>query len=500
MAESVKAPLAIAAFVITGMTSNSAQALPAFLGAEGFGSSTAHARGTGVCIVDNLLDADKTQSLKFMIPGSFRYCLAKAETEGGSYVIFNTSGLIRLARPALIPSNTYVAGQTSPGGIALEGQAVVIKNALDVVVRHIRHRGARTKGDAFSINNSQSVVLDHVSISFFKDGAVDIVNGSTDITVQWSHMGDAIDSGARNERYHGQPNLIRSGVDRISLHHNYYSHVHTRAPLVQHTVATPGFTIEFSNNVIYNYGKYPSRFAAVAGRGNVIGNLYIPGKNTHADASTGPRGSKGINAFVHPELPAGVRPPILVENGMRLYLRDNVMRDGVGHDASIFTDEFGKQIETGRPGPVTGVRTSGGQDESRMVASGSGKVLLEPQRFEALEARDESVPPLTIYPHSRNFELLMQRFGALPRDNTDRRLAREVQDGTGGWKYEKPGDENRYPHTPWLDSDADGLPDDFELASGKDLNPLGRDLDASRDNLEIYLDELAQALLRAAGN
>ena len=42
----------------------------------------------------------------------------------------------------------------------------------------------------------------------------------------------------------------------------------------------------------------------------------------------------------------------------------------------------------------------------------------------------------------------------------------------------------------------DGLPDAFEMRHGGVLEPLGRDLDDGRDNIEIYLDERAAALLR----
>ena len=120
-------------------------AIPAFKGAEGFGAETWHARGTIVCIVDNLEDVDKGQKTRFMLPGSFRYCLAEAQEFGGAYVVFDVSGTIKLKRQAFVPSNTYIAGQTSSGGIAIEGNAIVIKDAKNVVIRHLRHREARKK-------------------------------------------------------------------------------------------------------------------------------------------------------------------------------------------------------------------------------------------------------------------------------------------------------------------------------------------------------------------
>lgn len=482
-------------YVISFFPAHQLLAQPAFKGAEGFGSETTHARGTRVCIVRNLDDVDKKQRSDLMARDSFRYCLARASEFGGAYIVFDVSGTITLKRPALIPSNTYVAGQTSFGGIAIKGQAIVVKDARDVVIRHIRHREAKNEGDAFTITNSRNLVIDHVSISFFKDGAVDFVDGSSDATIQWSHMGDAIDSGSKKERYHGQPNLLRTEVNRISMHHNFYTHGHTRMPLVTHTVAVPGFLMGFSNNIIYNYGKYPSRFAAVQGRANVIGNYYIPGRNSHSDGAADPKGTKGSSALLHKELAPGSKPPIRVENGMQLFLKHNLMEDGFGHDASNYTDKYGKQIEMGVPGPVTSVRKSLALAENRMVASGPGKLVKQALAFKSLANQITDVPAVTIFPTSENLEIVLKSFGALPRDNTDKRLVEELRSRSGRWKYSKPRDNNNYEQKRIVDSDFDGLPDEFEKRAGKDIAPIGNDLNDRLDNIEIYLDQIADTLL-----
>ena len=468
-----------------------ANALPAFRGAQGFGADTTHARGKPVCVVTKLTDQDAQQNTKFLTPGEFRYCLAYAAEQGGAYILFNTSGTIKLARSAFVPSNVYIAGQSSLGGIAIEAQSVQVKNAHDVVIRHIRHREAAKKGDAFIVVNSRNVILDHISVSFFKDGAVDIVDNSENVTVQWSHMGDSMDSGSKNERYHGQPNLLRSGVDRVSFHHNLYTHGHSRMPLVQHSVREMRFLIEFSNNVIYNYGKYPSRFAALKGRGNVIGNYYIPGQNTHGDKT---RRQNDENESILMTTTTNGTPPILVENNMSLFLKDNLMLDGTGHDASIYTDKYGKQIDLGEQRPVTSVRNNDAVAEVDMVASRKGKIIQFPLPFRALTQRIDEIPLIETSPAAENVAEVLRRFGALPRDNTDQRLVAEVINRTGGWKYAKPSDNNDYVGKSWRDRDHDGLPDSFETAVGKNIQVNGRDVDANYDNMEIYLDERAKQL------
>src|SRR5438067_9495125 len=77
--------------------------VPAFPGAEGFGTTTPSGRGGRVIAVTNLSDDG---------PGSFR---AACEAEGPRIVIFRVSGLITLTRKLVI-KNPYItiAGQTAP--------------------------------------------------------------------------------------------------------------------------------------------------------------------------------------------------------------------------------------------------------------------------------------------------------------------------------------------------------------------------------------------------
>lgn len=478
--------------LLLGLCMPTASALPAFEGAEGFGSETPHARGTQVCRVTSLLDAGIGSVQGDIASGDFRFCLEQARTRGGAYIIPVVSGSVRLRRHAYLPSNVYIAGQASPGGIAFEGHPLIVEAAQDVLIRHIRHRESVPMTDALRVEGADRVVFDHVSVSGFKDGAIDIVD-ARDVTVSWSQLGDAVDSGDPTERYHGQPNLIRTGADRISLHHNYYTHAHTRVPLVYHSVKAPDFRIGFVNNVIYNYGKYPSKFEARDGLAHIVGNIWIPGRNTHADTAD------GLPPGRYETLPDGathhgfLKPPVIAANGMGLYLRDNLMLDGVGHDASNFTDRHGKQIHIGRPGPVTGVRTDDAQPEDRIVARGRGTA-----DFRLLTAPAPGMPAITVYPVRENMARVLQSVGALPRDNTDRRLVSELHSRTGAWKFQRPADHNSYPGPALPDADGDGLPDAFEAAHGGALHPLGRDLDPTRDNIELWLDARAAALLLVA--
>jgi len=166
--------------------------VPAFPGAEGFGTRTVHARGKAVIHVTRLDDEDKGQDEKHLKPGQFRWALAVARKLAGAYIVFDVSGMIRLKRKAEVPPNTYIAGQTVPGnGTAFSGASIVIGDSdsptHDVLIRHVRHRGGlRPETDAFLVRGKQTrnIILDHVSVSFFRDGAAEVVDAACDVTMQ----------------------------------------------------------------------------------------------------------------------------------------------------------------------------------------------------------------------------------------------------------------------------------------------------------------------------
>ena len=125
-------------------------------------------------------------------------------------------------------------------------------------------------------------------------------------------LGDAVDS-RTDEAYHGEPNLIAYGGNKVTIHHCYYTHAHSRVPFIANGVENG--QIEFSNNVIYNYRKYPTTLEAPLGIGNVLGNVYVPGNNTHSGDGT-----------------LLIRPVVFGSGGFRVHLAGNYALGGMGHD------------------------------------------------------------------------------------------------------------------------------------------------------------------------
>ena len=56
------------------------------------------------------------------------------------------------------------------------------------------------------------------------------------------------------------------------------------------------------------------------------------------------------------------------------------------------------------------------------------------EAFEYSPDRFGEIPVITYSPVETNIDDVMSMFGALPRDNTDKRLVEELLSRTGGWK------------------------------------------------------------------
>jgi hypothetical protein len=103
-----------------------ARKIPAFPGAEGYGSAARGGRGGRVIAVTNLKESG---------PGSLR---AAIDAKGPRTVVFRVSGTID-ADLNIRNDHITIAGQTAPGdGICIKGSLKMSAN--DVIVRYIRVR------------------------------------------------------------------------------------------------------------------------------------------------------------------------------------------------------------------------------------------------------------------------------------------------------------------------------------------------------------------------
>lgn len=439
--------------LVIGITSGTgAAALPggqnasapiAFPGAEGAGRFAVGGRGGAVLRVTTLADSG---------PGSLR---AAVEAEGPRTVIFDIGGTIHLASSLRIrePGIT-LAGQTAPGGgITLRGQPLVI-SADDVVIRYIRSRLGDEGGveaDAITIDRGERIILDHVSASWSVDETLSVGSRSRVIdavTVQWSIISESLNQSAHAKGDHGYGSLVRgSNGARFTFHHNLWASHRARMPRPGNYL-TPdldpvGPRFEFTNNVFYNWGGERSGYNADSDPATVSTYIFVANAYLRGPDSTG-----GVTFEEDSHI-------------ARAWFAGNSL-DGV-----VPLDPW--SLTTGTD--VPGYRLSTLPDWAA------------PARHTAAEAE---AAVLDRAGASRLRDAVDDRVIASVRDRTGRIIDTPTQ--VGGWPELPPG-------SPWIDGDADGMPDDWEAAHGHDPASPDGHTDSDGDgftHLEDWLNSLAR--------
>ena len=430
--------------VINGSTISYGEKLPAFPGAEGSGRFTVGGRGGAVYEVTNLNNGGA---------GS----LVDAVSQSNRTVVFRVSGTIVLGSVILKPkSNITIAGQTAPGdGICIKGRIQINNN--NIIIRYLRVRvdagAANSSGDAIDIASGKNIIIDHVSASYARDETISCQETSDSVTVQWCLMSEALTYEA-----HSYGSLVRGDKgDQKTYHHNLYAHCNGRLPRPgNYTMAaydTLGLFFDFRNNVIYNWkGSTPGSNldTGSVSRYNFIGNVYIPG----------PESNSGI-AFK--------------EEAYRSFAwwANNMYNDivPVNQWSLVY---FGNKFYT----PISRLA----EYQAR-----TGEIAME--------------PVTTTAPEQAYVDVLAAAGCSYPcRDTIDRRIVRDVINKTG----HSIANTSNQPEGGWplleslpapVDSDHDGMPDDWELA--RQLNPADpadRNLVAANGytQLENYINGLVE--------
>lgn len=229
--------LAAGALIVASAIPAMAQGqLLAFPGAEGFGRYATGGRGGEIYHVTNLNDSGKG-SLRDAVSGTNRI------------IVFDVSGTIYLKSTLIVKGNNTILGQTAPGeGIQVYGNRVSFSNASNLIVRHMRFRmgiGGDSGKDAAGVASGHDMIFDHMSVLWGRDenfsiSSNDKTNGPKNITIQNSIIGQGLQS-------HSCGGLIQSD-NGITLYRNLYIENKTRNPKVK------GLN-QYVNNVVYNWGQ-----------------------------------------------------------------------------------------------------------------------------------------------------------------------------------------------------------------------------------------------------
>lgn len=290
-------------FETTIVTPKVKELKPAFPTVEGGGYLSQGGREGDVYVVTNLTD-----SVSDPQPGSFRYGLERRDRKDGNKtaprtIVFAVGGTINVdptatkgSRRININSNTTILGQTAPGeGITLAGMSVKF-DGENIIARYLRTRlGAGYDQDAATATG-KNIVIDHCTFEWGTDEtftAKELVNSSIQYNIIASGLAmvnkngelntDAEINSAESEAKHGMGSLL-NGYE-TSITHNLWAHNGTRNPRLEggftYNNVTYNNKMEFSNNVVYNWG-HNSAYGGERGNGevNYTNNYFKPGPNT----------------------------------------------------------------------------------------------------------------------------------------------------------------------------------------------------------------------------
>lgn len=421
--------------------------LPVFPGAEGFGTRTVAGRGGKVIEVTSQADNG---------PGTLRAALDDADPRT---IVFRISGTIELERPIIVSHPFFtIAGQTAPGdGICIKNASLVIATH-DVLIQHLRVRpGNEGKSepddnDAITILGSHgkvsdgayNVVIDHVSTSWSEDETISTWFGAHDVTISWCIISEGLNRSRHHKGTHSTGLLVGDSSDHVSIHHNLLAHNSFRNPLI-----SKGGTHDVVNNVIYDCGNLAAEVFDEDSNSfiNFVGNFFRPGRSTEPGLFEIIINSKGV-------------PKIFVDGNEGPH-----RASATAENWSLVSYKFNQQVA-----PLHYRAT---------------------QRFVTW--------PITASTASEALPAVLNSAGAVrpKRDAVDSRIVADVKNGTGTL-IDSPKQVGGYPTlvsaTPPVDSDHDGIPDDWEKAHGLDpSNATDGNALASPDgytNLEVYLHSL----------
>lgn len=474
--------------------------IPAFPGAEGGGMYSFGGRGGKVITVTNLNDSG---------PGSLRDA---CDQGGARIVVFNVAGIIKLKTPIIIRAPYItIAGQTAPGdGVCVSGQSFWV-DTHDVVVRHMRFRRGETKvwhrDDSFGGNPVGNIMIDHCSctwgldenISFYRhmydpsEGqykSVDQKLPTVNVTIQNTISAKALDT-----YNHAFGSTL--GGENCAFMRNLWASNSGRNP----SIGWNG-VFNFVNNVVFNWVHRSSDGGDYTAMFNMINNYYKPGPATPKEGALAFRILK----------PESGRSKLDHKEYGRVYANGNIMEG----NAKVTADNWDGGI----------------QIEDQLNTDGFTANMRAYEPF--------TMPPVTIMTAHDAYDYVLKNVGAnIPcRDAVDQHIIDEVRTGKpyyvkklpkdnpygdvwgladkskneeGFFKYRRLPDDSyklgiitdprqmggfpEYKGTPYVDTDGDGMPDEWEKANGLDPNdPSDANKDCTGDgytNIEKYINGIS---------
>lgn len=209
--------------------------------------------------------------------------LRDAVSQPNRIVVFDVAGVIRINSRIVFAKNLYVAGQTAPGeGITVYGNGVSFSGATNTIVRYMRFRMGKVGDsgkDAAGIANGTNMIFDHCSFSWGLDEVFSINpdgkgENPENITISNTIMGQGLMT-------HSAGGLMQS--NNITLYRNLYCDNSTRNNKIK------GIN-QYVNNIVYNWKNAAYNMGGDSEGDsycNIESNLFINGPAKGGAAFTG---------------------------------------------------------------------------------------------------------------------------------------------------------------------------------------------------------------------
>ncbi len=479
-----KFALPIAALLVSSFSLSANEAAPAFPGAEGHGRYVTGGRGGKIIHVTNLNDSGA---------GSFRAAL---ETTGKRVIVFDVAGTIHLNSDIkLKKGNVTILGQTAPGGGITVADYTFQVDADNVVVRFMRFRRGTDKNlndgaDASWGRNHHNIIFDHCSFSWSIDEVASYYDNEN-FTMQWCTVAEGLNNAGHDKGAHGYGGIW--GGKGASFHHNLLAHNNNRNPRLNGARYNwEGFTdpkrkgrssvdaeeVDLRNCVMYNWGTGNGAYGGPLGNHNIVNNYYKHGPAT--------------------------------KNKTRVFqCSKNNSKDS---DGVLPQDEFGKFYISGNYMDALSL-----SEEKRANYDWAGVVYDKGGSRSLVELAEPcDMAEVTTHTAEEAYNKVLEYAGAsLYRDAVDARYAEEVRTRTATYKgsvsnlagiLDVNADFGGFPElpagTPIVDSDNDGMPDDWELLNGLNPNDASDAVSYSLDprgwytNIELYANSLVEDIMK----
>lgn len=405
--------------------------------AEGYGKYALGARyNTSIAEVYHVTNLNDSGT------GSFRDAVSKSNR----IIVFDVSGVIRLSSSAIVlKSYQTILGETAPGdGIVLYGGRVSASGAHHTIVRYLRIRmGAAysSQADACGLANGSNLIFDHCSITWGRDENFSINSDGKgtapqNITIQNSIIGQGLQN-------HSCGGLIQTEITHgVTIYRNLYIDNKTRNPKVK------GLN-QFVNNVVYNWGN---------------GGAYNMGGDSAGESETTIENNYFIKGPGYNWMDDGT--------GTIAFSTINPTRPFIEGNASFRAYYSGNYYDENKDGVLNGVElTVANWDE---YCSGSPTLLASASSLHPVITERTTA--------TKAYEWIVRNVGAsLPtRDEVDTYLIDEltslgvkgtiIRNETKTEQFSLGGPGTIKSGVKPLDTDGDGMPDDFEDKWGLDKN------------------------------